>query len=119
MKTSPSSFAKKVYELCSQIPRGKVTTYREIARALNNSPRAVGQALRRNPYAPQVPCHRVVRSDGTLGGFFGHLEGEFLQRKIDLLKEEGVLIQNASISSLEVFFHSLGESSLPVSLSIL
>ncbi len=77
------SFAEKVYFLCRKIPEGKVTTYREIAHALNTKGyQAVGQALRCNPYAPRVPCHRVVKSDGSLGGFKGKSEGKEIKEKI-------------------------------------
>lgn len=58
-------------QLCQAIPVGSVTTYGAMAAALRSSPRAVGQAMRRNPYAPCVPCHRVVASNGCLGGFGG------------------------------------------------
>ena len=65
-------FSEKVYDICKRIPRGKVSTYKEISLMLGvNSCQAVGQSLRRNPYAPKVPCHRVVKSDGYVGGFFG------------------------------------------------
>ena len=70
------TFSEKVYSLCRKIPLGKVTTYKEIATALNTEAyRAVGQALKCNPYAPQVPCHRVVSSNGSLGGFKGKRSG--------------------------------------------
>jgi methylated-DNA-[protein]-cysteine S-methyltransferase len=86
-----SLFAGRVYGLLGEIPRGKVTTYGELARALGcGSPRAVGQALRANPFAPGVPCHRVVRSDGALGGYQGEEKGAALRRKESLLREEGV-----------------------------
>jgi methylated-DNA-[protein]-cysteine S-methyltransferase len=56
--------------------------------------RAVGQALKRNPFAPVVPCHRVVRSDGSLGGFNGCTSGCEIDRKIKLLAQEGVTFAN-------------------------
>ena len=58
-------------QVCSAIPKGKVSTYGALSLLLKSSPRAVGQALRRNPYAPQVPCHRVVAASLELGGFSG------------------------------------------------
>lgn len=80
-----------VYVQLLNIPLGKVTTYKEMANAVNcNSPRAIGQALRKNPFAPGVPCHRVVKSDLTLGGFSGSLTNETVDKKMKLLKEEGV-----------------------------
>ena len=63
--------ANVVAQVCSAIPKGKVSTYGALSQVLKSSPRAVGQALRRNPYAPQVPCHRVVASTLELGGFSG------------------------------------------------
>jgi methylated-DNA-[protein]-cysteine S-methyltransferase len=88
---APTPFQSRVYALCRRIPRGRVATYGELARALGvPSPRAVGQALRRNPFAPEVPCHRVVASDGSLGGFNGHRNGPEQERKCRLLREEGV-----------------------------
>jgi len=78
-----------VYIQLLNIPKSKVTTYKEMAKAVKcNSARAVGQALRKNPFAPEVPCHRVVRSDLTLGGFSGSLNSE---KKMKILESEGVL----------------------------
>ncbi|KAJ1927182.1 hypothetical protein IWQ60_003148 [Tieghemiomyces parasiticus] len=65
-------FQFKVYDLCAQIPAGYFSTYKCISDALMSSPRAVGQALRNNPFAPlPVPCHRVLASNFYLGGFYG------------------------------------------------
>jgi methylated-DNA-[protein]-cysteine S-methyltransferase len=77
-----------------KIPRGKVITYREIAIALGNpnASRAVGNACNKNPFAPKVPCHRVVKSNGFLGGY-----AEGLKNKIFLLEKEGVKIKNNKI----------------------
>ena len=74
-----------------------MTTYGLLAKALNSSPRAVGQALRCNPYAPIVPCHRVVSSDGSIGGFMGKVRGKTIEKKISLLKTEGVGVENGRI----------------------
>ncbi len=90
-------FADKVYDLCKRIPKGKVSTYGAIAKTLNSSPRAVGQALRFNPYAPIVPCHRVVASDGRIGGFMGKVEGKTIEKKISLLEKEGVRVLDGRI----------------------
>jgi len=83
-----------VYDKCKQIPRGHVSTYKEIACALDNpnACRAVGSALKRNPYAPIVPCHRVVATDRTLGGFYGSTDvsGSLLKKKREILEEEAV-----------------------------
>ena len=98
------SFADRVYALCKRIPEGRVSTYGAIAKALNSSPRAVGQALRCNPYAPVVPCHRVVSSDGSIGGFMGDVEGKPIQKKIALLESEGVKIKENKISKEQIIF---------------
>ncbi|MEO0445630.1 MAG: MGMT family protein [Verrucomicrobiota bacterium] len=86
-----SPFQQKVYDLLKTIPHGRVVTYQSLARALQcRSPRAVGQALRRNPFAPDVPCHRVIYADLTLGGYQGSTAGSRAARKRDLLAKEGV-----------------------------
>ena len=80
------TFDQRCYDLLLQIPKGKVTTYREIAHALGSKAyRAVGQAMNRNPNLVKVPCHRVVKSNGEVGGYAGGLS-----RKIELLRKEGV-----------------------------
>jgi len=95
-------FEEKVWELLKRIPRGKVTTYALIARKLNTKAyRAVGNACRRNPYAPRVPCHRVVRSDGTVGGFGGRTSGKTVERKVRLLRRENVEVKNGRIVNFE------------------
>ena len=66
-------------------------TYGEIAKILHSSPRAVGQALKRNPYAPIVPCHRVIHTDGRIGGYAGVRDSK---KKIKLLKKEGIKIES-------------------------
>src|SRR3989338_6842209 len=90
----PTKFQDKVYELCKKVPKGKVTTYKAIAEAMGTKAyRAVGQALNKNPYAPKVPCHRVVNSQGHLHGF-----ASGLRKNASLLKEEGIKISNNRIS---------------------
>ena len=91
-----TAFEQRVYDLCSKIPKGKTRTYADIARILDSSPRAVGQALRRNPYAPKVPCHRVIHSDGRIGGYNGVRDSE---KKIRMLKDEGIKILDGKLSS--------------------
>ena len=90
----------KVYKVVGRIPKGKVTTYCEIARALNSKAyRAVGSAMHNNPYAPVVPCHRCINSNGNVGGFFSGAKD-----KIKLLKSEGVEIKNNKIDLKKYFF---------------
>lgn len=92
--SSRTPFEKRVWTALCQIPRGSFTTYALLARHLSSSPRAVGNALRRNPFAPGVPCHRVVATGGKLGGFKGRWprdgEGITIDEKKKLLRGEGV-----------------------------
>ncbi len=93
-------FYHQVYALCKNVPKGKVTTYKELAHALGTRAyRAVGQAMRNNPYAPEVPCHRVVASDGGLGGFEGSTKSN--KTKIARLAAEGVVVQGNRIKEFE------------------
>lgn len=92
------TFAEKVYKELRKVPTGKVTTYKKIAEALGTKAfRAVGSALRNNPYAPEVPCHRVVRSDGSIGGFMGKKTGEEVAKKVVMLRNEGVEVLGMKI----------------------
>src|SRR3989304_9724819 len=85
-----TAFQKAVYRATAKIPKGQTRTYAQIAEAIGRprAARAVGNALNRNPFAPDVPCHRVVRSDGCLGGF-----ASGPRKKKRLLRSEGVVIQ--------------------------
>jgi len=88
-----SDFSHPVYNLCSQIPAGYVSTYRHIAEFLHISPRTVGQVLKNNPYmSEKVPCHRVIASNYFVGGFRGEWGvGEKVAEKKEKLANEGVL----------------------------
>jgi len=92
-------FAERVYSVCKKIPKGKVSTYGTIAKRLKSSPRAVGQALKHNPYAPIVPCHRVVSANGSIGGFMGKVKGKAIQKKIRLLRKEGIKVKENKIEN--------------------
>lgn len=95
-------FEERVWHVMRRIPEGKVTTYALIAKRLNTKAyRAVGNACRKNPYAPAVPCHRVVRSDGTIGGFGGKTSGKTVERKTQLLRKENVKVKNGRIADFE------------------
>lgn len=90
-KGVPSIMDLAIYRAVSSVPRGFVATYLGVALATGcGSARAVGAALARNPFAPEVPCHRVVSSDRRLGGFFGDTGVRALGRKRRLLEAEGV-----------------------------
>ena len=83
-----TKFQLKVWNYIKKIPKGKVKSYKEVAIGINipNSARAVANACAKNPYAPIVPCHRIIRSDGSIGGFSG--QGGIKAKK-KLLKKEG------------------------------
>ncbi|WP_125771896.1 methylated-DNA--[protein]-cysteine S-methyltransferase [Companilactobacillus furfuricola] len=93
-----TAFQKRVLDVLRTIPYGSVWTYREIAKKLCSSPRAVGNAVGRNPISIVIPCHRVVAADGSLTGYAGGIS-----RKISLLEHEGVALKhlntNPSINS--------------------
>ena len=94
-----SAFARRVYAALCQVPRGKVITYAALGRRIGcASPRAIGQALRANPFAPQVPCHRVIASDLTPGGFHGETRGPQLAHKLRLLATEGIVFKNGRLA---------------------
>ena len=89
LSTVITPFQRRVYLELLNIPAGETITYGELARRIGcRSAQAVGQALRRNPFAPDVPCHRVVAADGSLGGYFGQREGEQVEHKRQLLEKE-------------------------------
>lgn len=82
-------FQRRVYLALLDVPRGETISYGELARRIEcRSAQAVGQALRRNPFAPEVPCHRVVAADGSLGGYNGQRTGKEIERKRKLLDNE-------------------------------
>ncbi len=90
-KLKGTVFQKKVWAALCNIPKGKTITYKELARKIGSphAVRAVANAVGANPLAPIIPCHRVVRSDGTLGGYSG--KGG-IKTKLALLSSEGVKI---------------------------
>ncbi|MEM4268062.1 MAG: MGMT family protein [Candidatus Woesearchaeota archaeon] len=87
-------FNQCVWQICMRIPKGKVATYKQIAHILGTkSYRAVGNALNKNPYWPDVPCHRVVGSDGHLTGF-----ARGIKKKKLLLEKEGICVKNYRVN---------------------
>lgn len=94
-----TDFQHRVYEKTKEIPKGRVTTYREVAKAIGRPKawRAVGTALNKNPYPIEVPCHRVIRSDMLLGGF-----SKGAEEKKRLLEKEGVVIEKDRVRG-EIF----------------
>ena len=94
-----SDFSRNVYDICSQVPAGKVTTYKAIAEAMGSKAyRAVGNALNRNPHWPDVPCHRIVASDGGIGGF-----ARGVTEKVKLLRNEGNIIEKRKVKNLKKY----------------
>ncbi len=88
--TCITDFQRRVYLELLNVPRGETITYGELARRIGcRSAQAVGQALRRNIFAPEVPCHRVIAADGSLCGFCGQREGDMIEKKQKMLEEEG------------------------------
>ena len=91
MRLKGTKFQIKVWKYLLKIPKGTVKTYKEVAIAINcpYSARAVGNAVGKNPYPPKIPCHRVIRSDGSLGGYSGR---GGIKTKRFLLKKEGIML---------------------------
>ena len=87
-------FSHAVWSVTKKIPKGKVATYSGIARIIGRpkAARAVGNALHVNPFAPVVPCHRVVKKSGQIGGFAGGVK-----KKIKLLKKEKIKVIKGKI----------------------
>jgi len=89
----------RVYHAVQGIPCGRVATYKSVADHIAcTSCRAVGQALRKNPFSPRVPCHRVIASDLSPGGFQGRRDGAPLARKLAMLQAEGVIFRNGKLA---------------------
>jgi len=83
-----TKFQIKVWNYLKKIPKGKLRTYSQVAKAINKplAVRAVANAIGKNPFPPMIPCHRVVRSDGSLGGYSG--KGGVTTKKVLLKKEK-------------------------------
>ena len=86
-----TKFQKKVWNYLKTIRKGTVKSYKQVVIAINRpkSARAVANAVGKNPFAPKIPCHRVIRSDGSLGGYSG--KGGVKTKKL-LLKREGIIV---------------------------
>ena len=106
-----SAYQQAILRLLAEVPKGKVTTYGDLAKELSrrdskwspNASRAVGTTMKNNPCGPQIPCHRVIRSGGTAGNFRGGKKGA-IQEKIAMLKDEGVSVLDGKID-LEKYRH--------------
>lgn len=94
---SRSDFSENVYSLVKKIPYGRVSTYKDIAAALNtNAYRAVGNALNKNKDIEIIKCCKVVKSDGSIGGF-----SRGIKEKIEMLKKEGIEVREGKIADFE------------------
>ena len=91
MALKSTKFQLKVWKYLKSIPKGQIKTYKQVAISIKcpRSARAVANACAKNPYAPKIPCHRVIRSDGTLGGYSGR---GGIKQKLKLLRSENVAI---------------------------
>ncbi|SRR3989344_4410004 len=97
----PKNFNDRCYTILKRVPKGSVTTYKAVAYALRSKAyRAVGNAMNRNPYAPEVPCHRVINSNGFVGQF-----AKGMKTKVKMLESEGVIINNKGFVDLTKYLH--------------
>lgn len=92
LKPAGTAFQRRVWSQIAAIPPGRTETYGQVAKNLNNAPRAVGQACGSNPYPVVVPCHRIVATGGGLGGFARERGGFLLDVKRWLLRHEGIAL---------------------------
>ena len=102
--TRLSKYQQAILRILAEVPKGSVTTYGDLAKELSrrdpkwspDASRAVGTTMKNNPCGPQIPCHRVIRSDGGVGNFRGGEEGA-IEEKIAMLRSEGVTMVNGKI----------------------
>ncbi|WEW60168.1 6-O-methylguanine DNA methyltransferase [Emydomyces testavorans] len=107
ISTHPSltPYRRLVYRTLLSVPRGRWTTYASLSTHLSSSARAIGNAMKTNPFAPEVPCHRVLATDRTIGGYKGKWGNgaEYSTEKTKLLKGEGVVFDDKGKAHGEVF----------------
>jgi|SRR3989344_3834595 len=103
-----SSLKQSCYSLLQQIPKGKVTTYKSLAKALNSRAyRAIGQIMKRNPNPDLVPCYKVIKSDGSIGGYLGS-DIPNIKKKIQLLKKDGIGVEDNKVN-LNKYLHGFNK----------
>lgn len=95
---------QKLYELLREIPKGKVATYKIIAKKLKIHPRTAGIFLGQNEHPKKYPCYKVVASDGKLGGYSG---AGGLKKKVELLERDGVKVKKGKVVDLEKVLYDL------------
>jgi len=92
---------KKVYDLCKKIPKGKLSTYKLIAKKLNtNAYRAIGQILKHNKDPIKIPCYKIVKNNGEISGYNGN-NRKNISKKIKLLGKDGIIIKNNKVLNFE------------------
>src|SRR3989344_3647627 len=96
--------SETILKMLTKIPKGKVTTYGALAKATKSSPRAVGQIMRRNQHPEVYPCYKVVSASGRIHGYDGCLKGKKVDKKINLLKKDGIIIEKGKID-LDKYLH--------------
>ena len=97
---------ERVYSLLKRVPMGKVTTYKQLAEAVNTHPRVIGMLMKNNKDPVNIPCYKVVKSDGSLGGYSGR---DGIKTKILLLQKDGIIVKNNKIG-LSSYLHSFSKS---------
>ncbi len=97
-----TEFRRKCYKELMKVPRGKVTTYSELAKAIGSKAvRAVGTAMARNEKLIEIPCHRVVKSDGSIGQYVAGQD-----KKIELLIAEGIPVEKGKVKDFKEYLHT-------------
>ena len=92
------NFSQKVYKIVKNIPKGKVMTYKQIGEKMGSKAfQAIGQVLKNNPDPKNIPCHRVIKINRVIGGYFGHIDDNISNKKVELLLSEGVIINNGKV----------------------
>ncbi|GAA5938597.1 methylated-DNA--protein-cysteine methyltransferase [Sporobolomyces koalae] len=108
--TKVTAFQWRLYDLLLQVPPGKVSTYGQLSTILSSSPRAVGSALRNNPFAPYVPCHRIIATNGYIGGFYGEWNKPTSSKSTTQSSKsgKGVVVQGPKVSEKLVLLNHEG-----------
>ena len=106
-----TTFQQKVFNAVAQVPQGRVTTYKLVAEYLQcASPQAIGQALKKNPCSPDIPCHRVIASDLSLGGYKGKTGEANTKFKLEMLSREGVQFENNKLKDKNKIFSLVNQA---------
>ena len=93
----------KALVLLRKVPRGKVTTYGVLANITKTSPRAIGRVMRYNKEPKKYPCYKVIKSDGSIGGFGGAIKGKNIKKKVLLLRKDGIKVINEKVDKKYVY----------------